>query len=144
MKLRLGSQQLTLEPECYRRVLTAMKFIGPITFLLMAIAACISIWFVSVIKPTSVGAFFVFAVWLISPYVILTRILLFRRSANRLPWFIAAVIVSMGGILLLSDVIFWHKDAQGAIALLLVPIFQGAAFVVLLPIVKWVSRYVSI
>ena len=34
-----------------------------------------------------------------------------------------------------------------AIALLLsllVPIFQGAAFVVLLPIAKWVSRYVRI
>lgn len=41
---------------------------------------------------------------------------------------------------MLSDVMFWHKDAQGAIAILLVPLFQGVAYAVLLPLALWVSR----
>jgi membrane protein implicated in regulation of membrane protease activity len=90
------------------------------------------------------GAFFFFAFWLISPYVILSATPIFLRPTNQpsFHWFVVAALVSTGGILLLSDVIFWHKDAQGAIAMLLVPIFQGIAFVVLLPLAMWASRYV--
>lgn len=112
------------------------------TFLLMAISACVSIWFVSVIKPTGLGAFIFFTAWLLLPYLILGALFLFRRPSNRPAWYVVAALVSAGGILLLSDVIFWHKDAQGAIAVILVPIFQFIAFIVLLPVALWVSRHV--
>ena len=50
---------------------------------------------------------------------------------------VIAAIVCTGGVFILSDLIFWHKDAQGAIAMILVPIFQVAAIVVLVALVKW-------
>lgn len=121
-----------------------MKFMKPVTVLLMAMSAGISVWFVSVLKPVSMGAYFFFVLWLLSPYAIMSVTLMLWRPENRSSFdrqFVAAL-VSAGGILLLSDVIFWHKDAQGAISVVLVPVFQCAAFVVLLPIAKWVSRYV--
>jgi hypothetical protein len=52
--------------------------------------------------------------------------------------------VSTCGILFLVDVIFWHPDAQGAIAVVMTPIFQGAALVLLLPVVWWLSKSVRI
>lgn len=119
-----------------------MKLMIPITFILMAIAACTTVWFVSALKPTSIGAFVFFCVWLISPYAIMSAALMFLVSKDRLSfhWHIVAVIVSAGGILFLADVIFWHPDAQGAIAVLMTPILQGVALVLLLPVVWWVSR----
>ena len=128
----------------YRNELPTMKLIIPITFLLMAVAACTSVWFVSVLKPTSIGAFVFFAVWLISPYAIMSAALMFLRpkASPTFHWYIVAVIVSIGGILFLVDVIFWHPDAQGSLAVAMTPILQGGVFVLLLPVVWWVSRNV--
>jgi len=119
-----------------------MKLMIPITFLLMSIAACTTVWFVSALKPTSIGAFVFFSVWLISPYAIMSAALMFLGYKDRLcfHWYVVAVIVSAGGILFLADIIFWHPDSQGAIAVLMTPILQGGALVLLLPIVWWVSR----
>lgn len=110
----------------------------------MAIAASITTLFVEALKPTSTGAFVLFAVWLILPYVIMSAalILLQRKGTASFHWCIVAIIVSIGGILFLADVIFWHPDAQGAIAVLMTPILQGGALVFLLPIAWWVSRNV--
>lgn len=118
-----------------------MKFIKPFTLVLMAVSACFSVWTVSIGKPTSVGAFIFFAAWLVAPYVILSAALIFPspKSGLSFHWFLAAL-VTVAGILMLSDVMFWHKDAQGAIAILLVPLFQGVAYAVLLPLALWVSR----
>jgi hypothetical protein len=119
-----------------------MKFIKPVTFILMAIAACFSVWTVSIGKTTSVGAFVFFAAWLVTPYVILSAVLIFLspQFGSSFHWFFVAALVTVAGILMLSDVMFWHKDAQGAIAILLVPLFQGIAYVVLLPLTQRVSR----
>jgi len=119
-----------------------MKLMIPITFLLMAIAASTTVWFVSALKPTSIGAFVFFAVWLISPYAMMSAALMFLRPKDSpsFHWYVVAVIVSIGGILFLADVIFWHPDAQGAIAVLMTPILQGGVLVLLLPVVWWVSR----
>ncbi|HEY8157210.1 MAG TPA: hypothetical protein VIF10_00775 [Methylobacter sp.] len=119
-----------------------MKLMIPITFLLMAIAACTTVWFVSTLKPTSIGVFVFFDVWLISPYAIMSAVLMFLGPKDRLSfhWYVVAVIVSASGILFLADVIFWHPDAQGAIAVLMTPILQGGALVLLLPAVWWMSR----
>lgn len=119
-----------------------MRWIIPTTFLLIAVAACTTVLFVSALKPTSVGAFMFFAVWLILPYVLMIAALalLQLKGAASLHWYVVAVIVSTSGILFLADVIFWHPDAQGAIAVLMTPILQGGALALLLPVVWWVSR----
>src|SRR5437870_1645682 len=103
-----------------------MKLMIPITFLLMAIIACTTVWFVSTLKPTSIGAFVFFAIWLVSPYAIMSVALMFLRPKDKpsFHWYVVAVIVSTGGILFLADVIFWHPDAQGGMAVLMTPILQ--------------------
>jgi len=119
-----------------------MKWIAPIAFSLMAVAACITLFFVSALKPTSTGAFVFFAAWLILPYVIICAALLIlrRKGAASFHWYVVAVIVSTGGIVFLADVIFWNQDAQGAIAVLMTPVLQGGALALLLPIAWRLSR----
>jgi hypothetical protein len=67
-------------------------------------------------------------------------IILQRKGTASFHWYVVAVIVSIGGILFLADVIFWHRDAQGAIAVLMTPMLQGGALALLLPVAWWVSR----
>lgn len=119
-----------------------MKWIVPIAFVLIAVAACITVIFVKALKPTSGGAFLFFAVWLALPYVILcTALISLRRTGTTSAhWHVVAALVSIGGILFMADVIIWHPDAQGAIAVLMTPILQGGASALLLPVASWVSR----
>lgn len=116
-------------------------FIVSTTFLLIAIAACITVLSVSALEPTSTGAFIFFAVWLSFPYIIMGAVLIVlqRKGTASFYWYIATIIVSIGGVLFLADVIFWHPDAQGAIAVLMVPILQGGG-ALLLSVVWWLSR----
>ena len=121
-----------------------MKWTAPIAFLVVIAAACITVFFVKALKPTSVGAFMFFAAWLVLPYVlmIVALLMLWRKRTASLHWHAVAVLVSIGGIVFLADVIFWHPDAQGAIAVLMTPILQGGALALLLPVALWASRYV--
>lgn len=116
-----------------------MKFIA---FLLIAIAAFTTTVFVNALKPTSTGAFVIFAVWLTLPYIIMSAaLMLLQRKGNAsFHCYVVAVVVSAGGIFFLADVIFWHPDAQGAIAVLMTPILQGGALAFLLPVAWWVSK----
>lgn len=120
-----------------------MKWIAPITFVLIAVAACITVIFVKALKPTSGGAFLFFAVWLVLPYAIMSAVLIFLRRKGTVSahWYVVAALVSLGGILFLADVIFWHPGAQGAIAVLMTPILQGGASALLLPVASWVSQH---
>jgi len=119
-----------------------MKWMTPITLFVVIVAASITVFFVKALKPTSAGAFAFFVVWLALPYVILSIALLlsWRKQAASVHWHVVAVLVSIGGIVFLTDVIFWHPDAQGAIAVLMTPILQGGALAILLPVASWVSR----
>jgi len=119
-----------------------MKWIIPIAFFFIAVAAGSTVLFVSALKPTSTGVFVGFAVWLIFPYAVMTAVLMFlqRKGAASAHWHVAAAIVSTGGILFLANVIFWHPDAQGAIAVLMTPILQGGALALILPAACWMSR----
>jgi membrane protein implicated in regulation of membrane protease activity len=58
------------------------------------------------------------------------------KSPSPVHWLAISAIVSVGGILILSDLIFWHRDPQGAIAVFLLPIFQFAAIAVLVNLSK--------
>jgi hypothetical protein len=139
----LSEQDSEKEPNfrCSEELL-AMKLIIPITYLLMGIAACTSVWLVSTLKPASISAFVFFIIWSIFPYAMISAALMFFRAEDKhaFHWYVVAIIISTGGVLFLADVIFWHPDAQGAIAVLMAPIIQGGALVLLSTVVWWVSR----
>jgi hypothetical protein len=83
-----------------------------------------------------------FAAWLTFPYVVMSVALMLmqRKGAASFNCLIVAVIVSTGGILFLANAIFWHPDAQGAIAVLMTPILQGGVLAPLLPVAWRLSR----
>lgn len=119
-----------------------MKLIVPFAFFFIAVAAGSTVLFVSALKPTSTGVFVGFAVWLMFPYAVMSAVLIFlqRKGAASFHWHVAAAIVSIVGILFLANVIFWHPDPQGAIAVLMTPILQGGALALILPAAGWMSR----
>ena len=119
-----------------------MKWIATITFLVLIAAACSTVIFVKALKLTSPEAFAFFAAWLVLPYLVMSSalILLRRKRTSSVHWYVVALLVSLGGIVFLMDTMFWHPDAQGAIAVLMTPILQGGALAVLLPVASWVSR----
>lgn len=119
-----------------------MKWIARLTCILIAVAACMCVIFVLALKPTSSGAFLVFAAWLLLPYALMGAALISKRlkSDASTHWYVVAALISIGGTVFLADVIFWNPDAQGAVAVLMAPVIQGGASALLLPIAAWVSR----
>lgn len=119
-----------------------MKWMMPSAFAVMATAAGATLWFVTVLKPNSAGAFVFFALWLVLPYAVMTAALVFLSRGGRVALHCAllASLLSIAGVLFLTDVIIWRPDAQGALAVLMAPILQLGAFAILLPVVKWVLR----
>jgi hypothetical protein len=112
-----------------------MKRLVHSTFLVIIAAAVVTIYFVKAIKPSSIEAFLIFSTWLAIPHAIMASVLFLVYKRNVAPAFlcITSVLVSLGGILLLSDIIFWHPDAQGAIAVLMVPLLQFVAIAISAP-----------
>ena len=110
---------------------------------LLALAALTSLAFLYVLEPASLAATIFLGVWLVLPYALLGFVFLFRareRSA-----IIADTIVSLavpaGGLLFLTYFIFVNPDPQGAIAVLLTPVYQLLAMAVLLPLSRlWRPR----
>jgi hypothetical protein len=121
-----------------------MKLIRALSFFLIGISACTTALFVSSLRPTTATAFAVFALWLITPHLAMSAgiLLLQQKGTALISWCVAAIIVSIGGIVFLTDVIFLQPDAQGAIAVLVAPLFQGVAFAVMLPLISWVRSTV--
>ena len=119
-----------------------MKLMNAIICILMLITSSTTVLFVKALKPSSSGAFMFFSVWLLLPYVAMIGALisLHRQGKAALHFHAATVIVSAGGILLLTDIIYWHPDPQGAIAVIMIPMLQGITFAVLLPIFSWISK----
>ncbi len=107
-----------------------------------ALAAFLTVAIEVRLRPSSVGAFLVLAAWLTAPHVVTIAALLWSRRTGRSAWSwcILAFVVSAGGILFLLDVVFWNRDAQGAIAVVMTPILQVLATVVLAPLAWWASR----
>lgn len=103
-------------------------------------AACASIWFVGVLKPSSTGAWVFLAAWLTLPHAALGALLARRRTGAPIHMHVVAITVAAGGILYLADTVFWHPDAQGAIAVVMLPLLQGAALILLLPAAGWMAR----
>jgi hypothetical protein len=121
-----------------------MKLIRVLSFFLIGISACTTALFVSSLRPTTAAAFAFFALWLITPHLAMSAgiLLLQQKGTALISWCVAAIIVSIGGVVFLTDAIFLQPDAQGAIAVLVAPLFQGVAFAVMLPLISWVRSTV--
>lgn len=113
-----------------------MKALG---FAILALAASLSLVFVNVLKPNSLGAAAFFAAWLVLPYAALALALAFFANA-RMPagaYAIVAALVGAGGLLFLTYAVFLNPDPQGAMAVLLTPVYQAIAFGLLVPACRW-------
>lgn len=116
-----------------------MNGVGRWIFLALAVAAGGSVAFVSALKPTSATAFAIFAGWLLVPYGVIAGVLLAvrRRGVALLHWYAGALVVAIAGLGYLADVVLWHPDAQGGIAVLMAPLLQGGLAVVLFALGAW-------
>jgi hypothetical protein len=111
---------------------------GPLralAFAAIAAAAVTTVCFVAYLRPTSAVAFAAFSAWLVSPHAAMAVALRLRERKDSAPasWHAIAILVSIGGLLVMADPIFWHIDPQGAIAVVMAPILQFIALAVLLP-----------
>ena len=110
-----------------------------ISYAVLAIAASVSLVFVNVLKPNSLGATVFIAAWLLLPYAALALALAFFASerASAIGYVVVTAGVAGGGLLFLTNVIFLHPDPQGGIAVLFTPIYQAVAIGVLVPTCRW-------
>jgi hypothetical protein len=100
----------------------------------------VSLVLVHSLKPTSVKAATFFSIWLLLPYLILAIVLAIRaHMATEIADLIVTVLVVAGGLLFLTIVVFVRPDPQGGIAVLLTPVYQGIAMVILVPLSRWIS-----
>ncbi len=76
-------------------------------------------WFVALAKPSNLGAYGVFIVWMLLPYVLMV----IQTAKSEHPnvnigsVFITVVLASWA----LADIFYIHPDPQGAIAMFMVP-----------------------
>jgi hypothetical protein len=112
------------------------------TLALLGVAACVTLFFVVKLQPSSVGAFAFAAVWLTLPHAAMAALLLAlqRRGKPLLPWCIAAALVAVLGLYVLVDAIYLHPDAQSAIAVVIAPVLQGIVFLLAAPLAWWAGR----
>ena len=110
-----------------------------LAYVLLIVAAIVSLFFVYLLKPTSAEATALFSIWLLLPYIILAVILAFStRIAIDVANLVVTLFVVVGGLLFLVVVIFIRPDPQGGIAVFFTPMYQGVAMVVLIPLSRWI------
>ena len=110
-----------------------------LSYVILAVAALLSLAFVNVLKPNSLGAAAFIAVWLVLPYAALALGLTFfaKQRASAVAYVAVVAIVTAGGLLFLTYVIFLHPDPQGGIAVLFTPVYQAVGIGILVPTCRW-------
>lgn len=111
-----------------------------LTFLALLLATILTLSMIRVLQPTTLKADMLFSAWLLLPYGLLaaiTAVWSTNRAAAHAN-LAATLLVAGGGLMFLSDIIFFHPDAQGPIALLLVSILQGIGIMILVPLAHWI------
>jgi len=110
-----------------------------ISYAVLAIAASVSLVFVNVLKPNSLGATAFIAAWLLLPYATLALALSFfaKERVSEITYVVVTMVVAGGGLLFLTDAIFLHPDPQGGFAVLFTPIYQTIGIGVLVPACRW-------
>ena len=117
-----------------------LRPITSLAYVLLIVAAIVSLFFVYILKPTSAEATALFGIWLLLPYIILAAILAFStRVAIDVANLVVTLFVVVGGLLFLVVVIFIRPDPQGGIAVFFTPMYQGVAMIVLIPLSRWIS-----
>lgn len=94
------------------------------------------------LQPATAGAFAFLALWLALPLAGMAWLLqtLARRGTPAVPWCVVALLVTLGGLFVLADAIYWHPDPQSAIGVVLTPIYQTIAFGFMAPLAWWSAR----
>ena len=116
-----------------------LRPITSLAYVLLIVAAIVSLFFVYLLKPTSAEATALFSIWLLLPYIILAVILAFStRVAVDVANLVVTLFVVVGGLLFLVVVIFIRPDPQGGIAVFFTPMYQGVAMVVLILLSRWI------
>src|SRR5882724_5859633 len=115
------------------------------SYAILAVAALASLVFVTVLKPSSLGAAAFIAVWLVLPYAALAFGLMFlaKERASAIGYVVVVAIVTVGGLLFLTYVIFLHPDPQGGIAVLFTPFYQAVGIGILVPTCRWLAGKAS-
>ena len=110
-----------------------------LSYAILAVSALVSLTFVNVLKPNSLGAAAFFTVWLVLPYAALALGLTFfaKERASAIAYVVVVAIVTVGGLLFLTYVIFLHPDPQGGIAVLFTPVYQAVGIGILVPTCRW-------
>lgn len=122
-----------------------MKIDSVIILVVIAIAVSLTSFFVPALKPTSPAAFILISIWLNLAYLLI-GFAFFKPSLNKFtskPFVITTAIIVLCSTAFLTDIIFIHPDAQGAIAVFVTPILQASGFVILYPLVQWLSNKVT-
>jgi|GEM_PF-1390461 len=124
---------------------TGTRIAKRLAFLTLLLATILTLAMVRVLQPTTLKAGMLFSAWLLLPYGLLAVIAAVRSrdSAEALANLAATLLIAGGGLMFLTDVIFFHPDAQGAIALLMAPILQGIGILILVPLAHWIFRLIT-
>ncbi|MCW5829554.1 MAG: hypothetical protein KIT79_09590 [Deltaproteobacteria bacterium] len=121
---------------------TNVRKILKFAYSILLVSAALTLAMVRVLSPSSLKAGILFSLWLLFPHALMAILTPFL-SGSRLTSvanFTVTLVASLGGLILLADVIFFHPDAQGPIAIILVPVIQAAGIVVLTPIARVTAR----
>jgi hypothetical protein len=115
--------------------------VNQVALAILVAAAAGDLWLVRALRPATVSAGLLLTMWLMTPRAASAAWLaVARRSARQSAVAgIVTTLVAAGGTSLLIDAIYVHPDAQGAIAVILTPIYEMAALVILAPITAWVA-----
>ena len=108
---------------------------------ILVAAAGADLFFVRALQPSTIVAGLLLAVWLLTPRVVSAAWLVVARGSRRHSTVAGVVttVVAAAGTSRLSDVIYARPDAQGPIAVVLTPIYEMAALVVLAPLSAWLA-----
>jgi phosphoglycerol transferase MdoB-like AlkP superfamily enzyme len=108
----------------------------------VAIAAVTTLVFADALKPTSLEAAMFISAWLLLLYAGLALIVAFFAKAPvpAKSWAVITLVVAAGGVLFLANIIYWHPDPQGGIAVFFTPVYQAIGVGVLVPICRWLIR----
>lgn len=119
--------------------LTIMITLRHVTLGTLVLATLASVLLVYALKPTDFLTHAILSLWLAVPYFLLGAIMVYMATHRpiRRYWHITFILVAVAGPLFLADIIYWHPDPQGAIAVLMAPMLQGCLLLGMMLLGQW-------
>lgn len=103
----------------------------------LVVAALVSFFVVWSLQPHGARLAVLASLWLLLPYAALAVVVETRSGVAIVASVATTLLVVGGGLLFLIIVVFVDPDPQSGIAVLLTPVYQAIAIVVLLPLTRW-------